>query len=186
MTTTVTSSEECYRVASAIQEKYGKDRIIIQTYPDAIAEVETTINNAMMLAADPDCKAILFCQAMTGTIAAIERIRAERPDILLIAAGPQEEVAAAGQAADVCYAVMKKRINFVSEDRKNVGLILESSIERNIVTPALRVHKKYLKHYGFFTQLDKQAMREHEEELGKTNSKTDSQGNCEYPGGVKI
>lgn len=63
------------------------------------------------------------------------------------------------------YAVMKKRINFVTEDRKNVGLILESSIERNIVTPALRVHKNYLKHYGFFTQLDKQAMRAQAEKM---------------------
>ena len=97
MTTTVTSSEEQFR------EKYGADKIIVQTYPDAISEVETTINNAMMLASDPDCKAIIFCQAMTGTIAAIEKIREARPDILLISCGPQEEVAAAGQASDVCY-----------------------------------------------------------------------------------
>ena len=103
MTTTVTSSEEQFRLATQIQEKYGADKIIVQTYPDAISEVETTINNAMMLASDPDCKAIIFCQAMTGTIAAIEKIREARPDILLISCGPQEEVAAAGQASDVCY-----------------------------------------------------------------------------------
>ena len=66
MTTTVTSSEEQFRLATQIQEKYGADKIIVQTYPDAISEVETTINNAMMLASDPDCKAIIFCQAMTS------------------------------------------------------------------------------------------------------------------------
>lgn len=60
MTTTVTSSEEQFRLATQIQEKYGADKIIVQTYPDAISEVETTINNAMMLASDPDCKAIIF------------------------------------------------------------------------------------------------------------------------------
>ena len=60
---------------------------------------------------------------------------------------------------------MKKRINFVSEDRKNVGLILGNSIEQNIITPALRVHKKYLKHYGLFTQLDRKAMREQAERM---------------------
>ena len=78
MTTTVTSSEEQFRLATQIQEKYGADKIIVQTYPDAISEVETTINNAMMLASDPDCKAIIFCQAMTGTIAAIEKIRRKK------------------------------------------------------------------------------------------------------------
>lgn len=157
MTTTVTSSEECYRVASAIQEKYGKDRIIIQTYPDAIAEVETTINNAMMLAADPDCKAILFCQAMTGTIAAIEKIRAERPDILLIAAGPQEEVAAAGQAADVCY---------VKGGAQHGVQIAEE---------AHAMGAKYLLHYSFPRSMSIQvtiekhdAMKARAEELGMT------------------
>ena len=35
MTTTVTSSEEQFRLATQIQEKYGADKIIVQTYPDA-------------------------------------------------------------------------------------------------------------------------------------------------------
>lgn len=62
-------------------------------------------------------------------------------------------------------AVMRKRINFVSEDRKSVGLILDQSIEKNIITPALRVHKEYLKHFGFFTQLDKKAVRAQAEKM---------------------
>lgn len=61
--------------------------------------------------------------------------------------------------------VMRKRIDFVSEDRKEVGLILESSIEKNMITPALRVQKKFLKHYGCFTQLDKREMRQHAEKM---------------------
>ena len=102
MTTTVSSGEECYRTAQEIKEKYG-DKIVIQTYPDKLAGTETTISNAMMLASDPDVKAIVFCQANQGTIAAIEKIQSERPDILTVAAGPQEEVAAVGQIADVVY-----------------------------------------------------------------------------------
>ena len=61
--------------------------------------------------------------------------------------------------------VMKRHINFVSEDRKGVGLVLESSIERNIITPALRVRKKFLKQYGWFSQLDKKQMRHHAEKM---------------------
>ena len=102
MTTTVSSGEECYRTAQSIKEKYG-DKIVIQTFPDKLAEVETTISNAMILASDPEVKAIVFCQANQGTIAAIEKIQSERPDILTVAAGPQEEVAAVGQIADVVY-----------------------------------------------------------------------------------
>lgn len=157
MTTTVTASEECYRIANQIQEKYGKDKILIQTYPDSIAEVETTINNAMILASDPDCKAIVFCQAMTGTIAAIEKIREERPDILLVAAGPQEEVAAAGQAADVCY---------VKGGAQHGVQIAEE---------AYAMGAEYLLHYSFPRSMSIQvtiekhdAMKARAEELGMT------------------
>lgn len=157
MTTTVTSSEEQFRLATQIQEKYGADKIIVQTYPDAISEVETTINNAMMLASDPDCKAIIFCQAMTGTIAAIEKIREARPDILLISCGPQEEVAAAGQASDVCY---------VKGGAQHGVQIAEE---------AYAMGAKYLLHYSFPRSMSIQvtiekhdAMKARAEELGMT------------------
>lgn len=102
MTSTVTHGEELYRTAQAIKAEYG-DKIVIQTFPDKASEVETTISNAMNLASDPDVKVIVFCQAFTGTIAAIQRVKAERPDILTIAAGPQEELDAVSQVADVVY-----------------------------------------------------------------------------------
>lgn len=61
--------------------------------------------------------------------------------------------------------VLKKRIAFVSEDRKNVGLILGASIEENIAVGALRVNDRFLKRMGPFTQINGRERREHAEQM---------------------
>lgn len=55
--------------------------------------------------------------------------------------------------------VLKRKIAFVSEDRRNVGLILSDSIEDNIAIGALRVNGRFLKRYGLVTQIDKKSMK---------------------------
>ena len=57
-------------------------------------------------------------------------------------------------------AVLKKHIAFVSEDRKGVGLILQDSIEDNIVNPSMQVHGHFLKRYGPFSQIDRKKISE--------------------------
>ena len=56
---------------------------------------------------------------------------------------------------------LHKGIAFVSEDRRGVGLLLEESIERNIIFTAMEVQNKFLKKYGFFSQFDKKAAKNH-------------------------
>ena len=58
-------------------------------------------------------------------------------------------------------AAIAKGCAFVSEDRRGTGLLLESSIENNIVVTAMHSQRRFLKRYGFFTQTDKKAIREH-------------------------
>lgn len=60
-----------------------------------------------------------------------------------------------GRAGDALTA----GIAMVSEDRKGVGLLLDQSIEDNIVFNAMQVKGKYLRHIGFFTQKDGKAIR---------------------------
>lgn len=48
---------------------------------------------------------------------------------------------------------------FVSEDRRSVGLLLDSSIEQNIVFTAMQRQQKFLKHIGFLQYSDKKAIR---------------------------
>ena len=48
----------------------------------------------------------------------------------------------------------------VSEDRKGVGLLLDRSIEDNIVFNAMQIKGEYLKKFGPFTQIDSKKIRE--------------------------
>ena len=56
---------------------------------------------------------------------------------------------------------LHKGIAFVSEDRRGVGLLLDESIEQNIIFTALQIQKKFLKKYGPFTQFDDKAAKNH-------------------------
>lgn len=92
MTGTVTQNEEEYRMAEQMQEEFGADRIMIATYPDRfMQEQETTISNMLEMAADPATKAIIMVQAVPGAVAAVDRVREFRPDILIILGAPQED-----------------------------------------------------------------------------------------------
>ena len=54
---------------------------------------------------------------------------------------------------------IQHRLAFLSEDRRGVGLLLDSSIELNIVITAVHNQDKYLRRFGPFSQLDDAAIR---------------------------
>ena len=56
---------------------------------------------------------------------------------------------------------LHKGIAFVSEDRRGVGLLLNESIEQNIIFTALQIQGKFLKKYGPFTQFDAKGAKNH-------------------------
>ena len=49
---------------------------------------------------------------------------------------------------------------FVSEDRRKVGLLLDSSIEMNIAFTSMQRQGTFMKKFGFLNQADKKAMRD--------------------------
>ncbi len=101
-TGTVAQNEEEFRAAQAVLEKYGEDRVIHQTYPEKFMdEQETVIANLESMATDPDVKAIVICQAIPGTSAAIDKIKESRDDILFIAGTPGEDPGMIGSRADI-------------------------------------------------------------------------------------
>ncbi|HAS73100.1 MAG TPA: hypothetical protein DCS67_03040, partial [Clostridiales bacterium UBA8960] len=101
VTGTVSQGEEEYRAAESVKVKYG-DQVILQTYPDKFMdEQETTISNILSIANDPDVKAIVICQAVPGTSAAIDKVREIRSDILIVAAVPGEAPDTIAPKADV-------------------------------------------------------------------------------------
>ncbi len=106
VTGTASQGEDELRGAEAFVKEYGsvKDGGIVQhvTYPDNFMnEPETTISMIVGLADDPQMKAIVVNQAIPGTSAAFKKIREIRPDIILLAASPQEDTKMIEEAADL-------------------------------------------------------------------------------------
>ncbi len=102
MTGTVTQNEEEFRMAEQMQQRYGEDRILISTYPDRfMQEQETTITNMLEMASDPDVKAIVMVQAVPGTVAAVDKVREIRPDMLFVLGAPQEDPDVITQKGDI-------------------------------------------------------------------------------------
>lgn len=60
---------------------------------------------------------------------------------------------------------LKKGIAFVSEDRRGVGLLLEESIEQNIVFTSMQIEERFLKKYGFLKLYDNKKARQHALEM---------------------
>lgn len=101
VTGTVSQGEDEYRGAEKMKAKYG-DVIKHVTYPDNfMQEQETTIAQITGLAADKDVKAIVINQAVPGTVAAIRKVRATRPDVLFLLGVPHEDPAIVNATADV-------------------------------------------------------------------------------------
>jgi hypothetical protein len=110
VTGTVSQGEDELRGAEAFIKLYGTvaDGGIVQhvTYPDNFMnEQETTIAMIEGLADDPLMKAIVVNQSVPGTSAAFSKIREIRPDILLLAASPQEDTNMIEAAADLAVDV---------------------------------------------------------------------------------
>ena len=57
--------------------------------------------------------------------------------------------------------VLEAAIGYVSEDRKGVGLLLDESVENNIVFTDMQVHRNYLKSFGIFSIQDGKAISAH-------------------------
>lgn len=60
---------------------------------------------------------------------------------------------------------LKEGLAFVSEDRRGIGLLLDSSIEDNIVVTAMQIKNKFLKDYKIFKLRDKKRIRDYAKEM---------------------
>lgn len=139
ITGTVSQGEEEFQAAQEMIKKYGADRIITATYPDKFNdEVETTIAQVVSLA-DQGAQAIVFCQAVPGTIAAIEKVHETYPDVLFVTGVVQEAPAEVAAVADVCLLV----------DEIGMGSsIIEQAAKQGATT---FIHYSFPRHLGMET-----------------------------------
>ncbi|MCD5414516.1 MAG: sugar ABC transporter ATP-binding protein [Clostridiales bacterium] len=56
---------------------------------------------------------------------------------------------------------LERKIAFVSEDRRGVGLLLDTSIEINIVVTAMQIKKTFIRNFVLFTQINQKRIKEH-------------------------
>ena len=139
VTGTVSQGEEEFQAAQNMLEKYGPEHIVTATYPDKFNdEVETTISTVVGLA-EAGAQAIVFVQAVPGSIAAIEKTKEMYPDVVFIcgvAAEPPREIAA---VADVVMLV----------DEIGMGTsVIEQAAKQGAKT---FIHYSFPRHLGYET-----------------------------------
>jgi len=146
VTGTVSQGEEEYQAAQNMKAKYG-DMIVTATYPDNFStETEQTIATVTNMAADPDVKVIVICQAVPGMTAAINKVKETRDDILFIAGVAAEDPGVIAAAADM------------------VMLVDEISMGTTIIDQAHKqgaktfVHVSFERHLGYATISARQAL----------------------------
>lgn len=123
VTGTVSQGEEEFRAAENLVAEYGEDTITHITYPDKFdQEQETTISQIAGLATDENIKAIVICQAVPGTAAAIDKIKETRDDILFVLGAPHEDPETIAARADIILEPDQlKRGSAIVETAKEMG-----------------------------------------------------------------
>lgn len=148
MTGTVSQGEEEYRAGEEMVAKYGKENVIHVTYPDKFMdEQETTISQVMAMASDPEVKAIVICQAVPGTAAAIDKVREVRDDILFVAGTIHEEPYMMAEKVDVLFEIdQPTRGSSIVEKAKEMGAktFIHYSFPRHMSYPLLAKRREIM------------------------------------------
>ena len=144
--TNVATNEEEYRAALNVQEKYGEDKILIMSQP-ANKDTDTFISLAQGFAADPEMKAIIICQASSGSIAVCKAIREMRDDILIVCGGMTEELDQISGVMDIGF--QKAAIGQADQ----------------IVNEAIAMGATYLVHYAYPSGMSGQVTFDKYEEM---------------------
>lgn len=146
-TNTVSQNEEEFRSGEQAQKKYP-GMIVTQTMPDNfMKEQETLISNAVSLVSDPTVKALIMNQAVPGAAAAFDKVRAARPDVLLIAIQPAETDVIPGKADVILQADDLKMGYTITAQAKKTGAktFVHYSFPRHMSYPMLAARRDIFK-----------------------------------------
>ncbi|MCI8658807.1 MAG: DUF3798 domain-containing protein, partial [Lachnospiraceae bacterium] len=137
ITGTASQGDEEITQANKMKEKYG-DMIVTSTYPDNFTtETETVISNTVAMASDPDVKAIIWCQAIPGTAAAIDKVRETRPDMIFIVGTPGEDPGVINPKADIVLQV----------DEPGCGIVIPPQAKKQGATTM--IHYSFPRHMSY-------------------------------------
>lgn len=103
MTATVTQGEESYRAAEMVAQKYP-DRIVHVTFPDNFTtEQEAALSTILSVGSDPDIKALVIAGTPAGFAGMIDKLKEQRPDMLVWAGSPSDDASVIAASADVVF-----------------------------------------------------------------------------------
>lgn len=148
MTGTTSQGEEEYQAAQEMIRKYP-GRIIHVTYPDKFMdEQETTIQQILSMAADPDVKAIVLVQGVPGSAAAIDKVKEIRPDMFFINIVPHEDPMLSAQKADIVLETDNPRRGVTIVDlaeKMGAKTFVHISFPRHMAYPLLAERRDIMK-----------------------------------------
>lgn len=102
MTASLDTVEEYYRTAEMLIDEFGSDKFIVDVFPsNSQNEQEVTISKSLNIAMDPDVKVMVFDMADIGTLASVDKIREERPDMKFYFGSLNEDVYEQQKVADL-------------------------------------------------------------------------------------
>ena len=155
VTGTVSQGEEEFMAGQKMLNRHGADRIMTVTYPDRFSEeIETTIAQTMSLV-DAGVDAIVFNQAVIGSLPALQRARDRNPDLLIVVGTIAEPPLELAQVADVILQ---------SDDIGMGTAIMEQAYAQGATT---FIHYSFPRHLGIEMIARRHALlRESAERLG--------------------
>ncbi len=157
VTPTLTASEEEYRGAQVVAEKYP-GRVEHVVLPQNFSEeLETAVTQVSSLGDDPAVKAIVICAGYEGLLAGIQKVKEKRPDMVVVTAPIWDDPHMMSDYIDLC----------LDTDWVQRGV--------TIATKAHQMGAKTLIHYSFPTHMAKEViatrrdlMKQTSENLGMT------------------
>lgn len=106
MISPLATREEYYRTAEMLIEEYGSEKFVMDVYPENPQnEQEVTISKALNMAMDPDVKVMIFDSADIGTIAAVDKIKEERPEMKIYFGSLNEDIYEQQKVADLMITI---------------------------------------------------------------------------------
>ena len=106
MISPLATREEYYRTAEMLIQEYGSEKFVMDVYPENPQnEQEVTISKALNMAMDPDVKVMIFDSADIGTIAAVDKIKEERPEMKIYFGSLNEDIYEQQKVADLMITI---------------------------------------------------------------------------------
>ena len=142
VTAHVSINEDDYYSAGNLIEKYGKEKIIHTMWPlDYMTDKGQVMRVVAELAADNDVKALIIVQAVSGTNAAIKKLKEIRDDVFIVYCEAHEANNEAAESANLILAVDDDGMGaaMVKQARKQgAKVFVHYSFPRHMSIPRLK------------------------------------------------